>query len=213
MSTALHLPTGSTRTALRAVAATTGLVSALGLLAELGEYLWGAPEAWVELFSLSYEANVPTWYASVLLVGCAAVCLVLRSHHPDRRWLILAVLFTYVSLDEAVQIHEHAAFFATRGVLTFSWVIPAAAVVALLGVWLGPWLLRLPDPLRRRFALSATLYLTGALGMELPLGWWTDRYGDDNLVYGLIDWVEETLELIGAGVFLLAAWAHAEAEA
>jgi len=78
MSTALHLPTGSTRTALRAVAATTGLVSALGLLAELGEYLWGAPEAWVELFSLSYEANVPTWYASVLLVGCAAVCLVLR---------------------------------------------------------------------------------------------------------------------------------------
>ena len=149
----------------------------------------------------------------MLLVGCAAVCLVLRSHHPDRRWQILAVLFAYVSLDEAVQIHEHAAFFATRGVLTFSWVIPAAAVVALLGVWLGPWLLRLPDPLRRRFALSATLYLTGALGMELPLGWWTDRYGDDNLVYGLIDWVEETLELIGAGVFLLAAWAHAEAEA
>lgn len=213
MSTALHLPPGSTRPALRAVAVATGVVSALGLLAELGEYVWGAPEPWVETFSLSYEANVPTWYASVLLVGCALMCLVLRSHHPDRRWVVLAALFAYVSLDEAVQIHEHAAFFATRGVLYFSWVIPAAAVVALLGLWLGPWLLRLPEPTRRRFTLAAALYVGGALLMELPLGWWTDRHGDDNLGYGLIDWVEETLELSGASVFVLSAWAHAEAPA
>ena len=213
MAEALQLPDGSARRAARVVVSATALVSALGIAAELGEYVFGAPEGWVELFSLSYEENVPTWYVSVLLAFCALGCLALRSQRGERRWTVLAVLFLYVSLDEAVQIHEHAAFFATRGVLYFSWVIPAAAVVALLAIWLGPWILRLPDPLRRRLVLSAVLYVGGALGMELPLGWWTDHHGDDNLGYGLIDWVEETLELSGASVFLLSVWAHAEARA
>jgi hypothetical protein len=40
--------------------------------------------------------------------------------------------------------------------------------------------------------------------MELPLGWWAERAGDDNLGYGLLDWIEETLELAGTTTFLLA---------
>ena len=40
--------------------------------------------------------------------------------------------------------------------------------------------------------------------MELPLGWWMDRAGSHNLTYALIDWVEESLEMIGVSVFLYA---------
>ncbi|WP_228680788.1 hypothetical protein [Myxococcus xanthus] len=40
--------------------------------------------------------------------------------------------------------------------------------------------------------------------MELPLGWWAEQHGNDNLVYALIDHVEEALELIGASLFLAA---------
>ena len=40
--------------------------------------------------------------------------------------------------------------------------------------------------------------------MELPLGWWTDHYGRQNLGYGLIDLVEESMEILGVTIFLLA---------
>ena len=38
----------------------------------------------------------------------------------------------------------------------------------------------------------------GALVMELPLGWWTAHHGMDSFGYALIDWVEETMEMVGA---------------
>jgi hypothetical protein len=57
---------------------------------------------------------------------------------------------------------------------------------------------------RRQFLIAGAIYVGGALGMELPLGWWTERAGSDNLVYALIDGVEETMELSGTTLFLLA---------
>ncbi len=44
--------------------------------------------------------------------------------------------------------------------------------------------------------------------MELPLGLWTDVHGDDNVGYALLDWTEETLELVGATLFVLALDRH-----
>lgn len=200
----------------RLVVGATALVSALGLVAEIGEYEFGLGEDIVEAFSLSYEANVPTWYASVLLFSCGALLGVV-AHHAYRvasrdrhRWALLAAIFVYISLDEAVEIHEHAAYFDTGGVLYFSWVIPAAIVVALVGLAFLPFVRRLPPLTRRRFVIAGALYVGGALGMELPLGWWTERSGDQNLGYGLIDWVEESLELAGATYFFLSVWAHCE---
>jgi hypothetical protein len=40
--------------------------------------------------------------------------------------------------------------------------------------------------------------------MELPLGLWVSEHGSSNLGYGLLDWIEETLELTGIAVFLYA---------
>ena len=52
------------------------------------------------------------------------------------RWRMLAVGFVYISIDEAVGLHELLGeLFDTEGVLHFGWVIPAAAVV--LGVGLA----------------------------------------------------------------------------
>ncbi|MDP6342100.1 MAG: hypothetical protein QF491_01110, partial [Alphaproteobacteria bacterium] len=63
-------------------------------------------------FSLGYEANVPTWYSSVLLLACAAVLAVIGFSRPPgkggyrRHWLALAAIFAYMSLDEAAVLHE-----------------------------------------------------------------------------------------------------------
>ena len=52
-----------------------------------------------------------------------------------------------------------------------------------------------------RFVIAGAIYVTGAVLLELPLGAWTEQYGADNLGYALIDWCEETLELVGLTLF------------
>lgn len=190
------------------IGAATALVIVLGLAAELGDFLLGAPPVVVELFSLSYEHNVPTWYASSLLLGCGAVSVrAAPTTSTPRRWHVLGSVFAYISLDEAVQIHEHLGGLITgHGVFFFSWVIPASVLVVAFATSMLPLLQALPSRTRNRVVVAGCIYVFGALVLELPLGWWTERHGDDNLVYGLIDFVEESLELIGATLFLTTTW-------
>lgn len=181
--------------------------SALGLVAEIGRYVLGWPDAPVETFSLSYERNVPTWVASALLL-VAALELARCAEHASRdvrAWWSLAAIFAFLSLDETIELHERlGGLFEGRGVLYFGWIVPAAFLVVLLGLSFLGLLRGLETADRRRFVLAGALYVSGALGMELPLGWWAERAGDDNLAYGLIDWLEESLELTGAAYFVLA---------
>lgn len=188
----------------RLLIAATALFSLTGLAAELLRHLADLDHPALSLWSLSYEANMPTWYASALPLACAALLAWISLHETlDRgHWRALALGFVYISIDEAVGLHELlGALFDTEGVLHFGWVIPAAAVVLLVGLAYIGFLRRLDRPTARRFVLAGALYVTGALLFELPLGWWTEQHGADSLGYALIDWCEETLELIGLTLF------------
>lgn len=136
--------------------------------------------------------------------------LLTRSTDPFRRaWWGVAFVFGYASLDEVAQLHEHlGGHLALHGILFYDWIIPAALVVALLAIVFWPFMRALRPATRRGLVVAGAIYLGGAIGMELPLGWWTDHHGIESLGYGLIDWVEETLELIGASLALLAITAH-----
>ncbi len=192
------------------------LVALLGLGVELAHARSHAPavEVLVGFLSLSYEGNLPTWYAASLLLLCAVMLGVVASEIPSggsgrRHWWALAILFGFMSLDEAAEMHEHlGGLIGTGGVLYFDWVIPAAVVVALVGLAYLPFLRQLPPRTRNRFVLAGAIYVGGALLMELPLGWWTERHGAENLGYALIDWVEEVLELAGVSGFLAAILDH-----
>lgn len=202
-------------TVARVLATATTLVASLGLIAELAYYLARIDSELVPTFSLSYEHNAPTWYASSLLLVCAlllgVIALVTRQRQRPGvgHWLGLAVGFWYISLDETVGIHERASgWFDTGGVLYFGWVIPGAIIVALIGALYLSFLARLHPRTRARFVIAGALYVTGALLFELPLGYWTEQAGDDNLTYALIDWVEESLELTGITLFAVALLGH-----
>jgi hypothetical protein len=198
----------------------TILVSGMGFLVELVHSRSHAPlvEFFVNTFSLSHEANLPTWYSSCLLFSCALVLSAIVRHAPKsllyrRRWAILALGFFYMSLDESVEIHEHlGGLFGTGGVLYFDWVIPASLVVLVVGIAYWPFLRALSLRRRRQFIMAGVLYVGGAVLMELPLGWWTAQAGTENFVYALIDWVEETLEIIGASYFLVSLLEHWHAQ-
>ena len=190
------------------------LLSFLGLVSEFGKHLNGGERPyWAQMLSLSYERNLPTWYSSSLIFLCGALLAAIAAlvkRGGGGKWAIywwaLSLIFVYISLDEMISIHEHAHRFveAGGGLLYFDWVVPAAIVVGIVGLAFIPFVLRLPPPTRCQFIVAGCIYVCGAMVLELPLGWWLDNYGRDSLGYGIIDFIEETMEILGMTLFLCA---------
>ena len=182
----------------------------LGLSAELaGEYLSIDITSIVEFLSLSYEANLPTWFTVAQLIVCAVMMIGIAEARRRERgphvfhWWLLALSFLYISLDELVQLHEEmSAWLDLGGVLYFSWIVPAAVLLLFWLSFFVRFLIELPQLTRNRFLVSGALYVTGALVFEIPLGWWTEQHGDENLVYALIDFIEEALEIGAISLFI-----------
>jgi hypothetical protein len=185
------------------------LVGGAGLVVELCCFLGSlAPESrWRSGLSLSYEGNLPTWYSTGLLWTAALGLLACGSRGLDRDrawWWGLAAIFMLLSLDESIELHEELGGAELHGVLYFSWVVPGTLMTGLFcAAYLRFWW-HLPPPTRRGFAWAFAIYVGGALGMELPLGAWVERYGDESLGYAMLDFVEESLEIAGLSVFLIA---------
>jgi len=196
------------RVARRWLLVAVAVVSVLGLAAELSR-----SEALIPALSLSYEANVPTWFSSSLLLAgaVAAGAVALHAASWRKHWWFITALATYMSLDEAAELHEHlGGHIEAGGVLYFDWVIPAAAIVALLVLVFVPFIRALAPRTRTRLVIAGCVYVAGALVMELPLGAWTEARGMESLGYALIDWVEETMEMAGAVLAFAALLAHRE---
>ena len=166
------------------------------------------------LFYVRMEQNVPTLYSSMILFAAALLCLLIARAHGRtdrayvRHWAALSFVFAFLSLDEFASFHEQATdpvreqLGITRGPLFFAWVIPGAALVALLGIALLPFLRHLPKPTRRRMLAAGMLFLSGAIGFEMIGGAYKAAYGPLNMGYVLITTVEETLEMVGVAVLL-----------
>lgn len=189
----------------RALVVATVLVCLVGLVVELVRHGLGLGDSSVaSLLSLSYEGNLPTWYASVLPLICAGLLAWIAAGEPQDRghWRVLAVGFVLISIDEVIGLHELlSGLFDTTGALHFGWVIPGGALVLVLGLSFLGFLRRLPRATARVFVLAGALYVLGAVACDVPLGWWTSVHGDDGLGYALIDWCEETLEYTGLTIF------------
>lgn len=163
-------------------------------------------------FNLVNEANIPAWYSAMALLLSAVLLTIVaaRERHAGgrdaRHWTGLAGIFFYLSLDEAAQIHEMMTVFDglhLTGIFFYSWIIVGAAFVGLVGVLYFGFLLRLPAATRWLFVLAGSLYIAGALGVEMLESrhhsvshTWTD------LSYALMVGVEETLEMTGIALFI-----------
>lgn len=182
------------------------VVAGLGLASELVQH-----EVLTPKLSLSYEGNLPTWFSSSVLLLCAVAAGAIARARPalHAHWWGIALVAGWMSIDEAIELHEHlGGLVGTGGVFYFDWVIPATAILLALAILYVPFVRELAPATRMRLVIAAAVYIGGALVMELPLGYWTETHGTDGLGYALIDWVEETMEMAGACLALVALVQH-----
>lgn len=179
----------------------------------------------VAFFDVGRERNLPTGYAVFLLTTCGLILAIIallhrRLREPEwRPWSLLAAGFFVMAYDEGFQIHEH--FLAPMqsvlgggnlGMLNYAWIVPAGAMVVVLGLYFLPFVMRLPRRTRRGVLLAAFFYLGGCLGVEALGGGYDAAYGVDNLPYNLLATFEEALEMLGLVVFLSTLLGHLGAE-
>ncbi len=206
----------------RVLLAALVLLVAGGIVANVMPFMLDNPTpgqiTFMEGLNLDAENNLPTRYATLLLtVNAALLWANGRRRHPQAPtrpvyWRLMALVFVALALDESWSVHERAGRLLGQwaGLGDHSWilwVVPAALCLGLLWLIVRDFLARLPAPTRRAFLLAAGLYVGGALGFEVIgagqralFGW-----GPGYLALTLI---EETLELAGQSLFLLALFDH-----
>jgi hypothetical protein len=171
----------------------------------------------MKLFDVNTEQNFPTWFASSLLLVCAALAMVIAvlqraaGQRHVTAWTGLGLALAALSLDEAVAMHEQLQGPARRaigdaggGLLHFAWVVPGLLIAAVLAFGLTVFAARQHARVRRLLIVAGVVFAAGALGSETLSGLVLSRDGD-RFLYVIVTAFEETLELAGA-VFLL--WAE-----
>jgi len=133
-----------------------------------------------------------------------------KEHRLSRRWNKLKLVFYFLALDEALQIHEILIIPSLKpnvpALLTNIWVIPYGLLAIIASIYFRELILSFPKKIKRLTLLAGSIYLTGALGMEI-LGSYLVRTGDIRLhgiSYGLICTLEEAMEISGVIIFIYA---------
>ena len=167
----------------------------------------------VPLFHLGRENNFPTFFTSGMLLMSAAI-LAFASVGNKRRqapyvphWIGLAVIFFYLSIDEAASLHERL-IQPTRdainasGFLFYAWIVPYSLILVIFVLAYLRFLIHLPRRTRNLFIVAGAIYVLGAIGFESIGGRYYDLYGRNNIVYNSIEGFEEILEMIGVVIFI-----------
>lgn len=207
-------------TVLTAIALSLTTLSLVGFYAK---HVFGHDHilGFVPLFDIDEEANVPSWFSSVLLLICAGLLWAHARHaqessDPHRRgWAGLAGIFLFASLDETAAIHERvgALLKGVRGLhpsLYFAWVVPAIALLIVFALVYARFVFALPKPTRVRFIVAGVLYVGGAVGIEMLGGNHASRYGMKTPGFGLLTHAEELCEMLGLVLFIYGLMRSAE---
>lgn len=165
--------------------------------------------------TLDGEGNLATWFSSILLFLAGSLAFLI---FRDRRklscdyaayWAGLGIIMCYMSMDEAIAIHEltirplrHQ--FGFSGALYFSWVVPGAVFVCLVAAAYLRFLAFLPRRTAMMMLISGGMFVTGALGMDLFEGILHEAQQRDTVAFWTLTTIEEVLEMISIAFFIYA---------
>jgi hypothetical protein len=193
-------------------------VAGLALRYGLGhDYVYGL----IRLFDIGSEQNVPAFFSAAQLLLASVLLATIAASRKDEwtpKWATLSFAFLFMAFDEAASIHELLSRPTTEvigdmatGLLFYAWVVPGFMFALLFALWFRTFFSHLPRKTKRLFAIAASLFIGGALGMEVLEARHVELHGGHNLTYGLYVMAEETLELAGVSLFIYALLKYVEA--
>jgi hypothetical protein len=180
---------------------------------------------------LDRENNIPTWFSSALLAAAAILLFFIARARSALRdglapyWLGLALVFLYLSVDETASLHEATIHpiqraLNTSGALYSAWVIPAMVILPIFVAVYLRFLWALPRRTAILFVLAGSVYVGGALALEM-LSWHhryplhapnpTDWEASKTFTYAVINHAEELMEMTGIIIFVYALLSYVRA--
>ena len=164
-------------------------------------------------FYLDAEGNITTFINALLLfipsLLLAAISIWKFSVRDKYRfhWIGLAMIFFFLSIDEAAVIHESMikpmrAIVGADGILYFAWIIPGMIIVAVFGLVYLMFFLHLENKFKILFMLSLGIYISGVIGGEMISGYYAANLGLKNFTYAVVASLEESIEYIGCSLII-----------
>lgn len=187
-------------TALRAMLAAAAAVTLLHVANEVT----GAEK---RLFDLDQEQNLPTWLSSIQLFSaglCSWLCSLRSAGRERLAWRGLAVILTFLSLDELALIHEEVVEHVTGDPAADLWWWPLlylpVAISGLAAVWFTARAVRATLG-------SELLFLAGFVlfGASLLLDAAATQYVDNRWLFSPSLVLEEACELLGSALVVAVA--------
>lgn len=193
---------------------------------QICKYVFDYRDDWMSLFNLDRELNFPTWYSAFMLGFCAILLRIIaigKKRQGDRYtkdWQLLSLIFCVLAIDEVLSLHEILIIPEISEALNLPWflhsmwVIPGMMFVIWFGRRYAKFVANLPPEPRQLFVTAASVYIGGALVMEMIGSHVAESQGQQNLLYALIATVEEVLEMVGVVIFIyallfyLSRWTH-----
>ncbi|WP_313332404.1 hypothetical protein [Sphingobium yanoikuyae] len=165
------------------------------------------------LFKMNNEQSIPAYFSSLALLAAGACAFAVAQktavdEYERRRWMIAAVIFIFLGVDEAVSIHEKINMivremspdsrFRVYGIVIY--ILAAVAAVPFFFTW---WLGQ-SAPVRALMAVAAAVFVGSAGGIDLIEVEWLFRGAgsDSGLSRGLLSLLEESGEMVGVALFL-----------
>jgi nitrate/nitrite transporter NarK len=147
-----------------------------------------------KIFNVDKEHNIPTLYSSYLILFAAFISLaiyLLEKNKPGAikpvKWLLLALILVYLSMDELENIHERFGrylreTFHTTGWMHHVWIVSFSILVLIVFFYFLPFLKRLPFGITKKFVLAGFIYAGSAILGDLFAGKYiqthpTNRFG------------------------------------
>lgn len=165
------------------------------------------------IFNMDEENNIPTWYSSMILFVSAILFGLIafwKLQVKDKfrwYWVILALGFATMSMDEVASIHERLVQpIDTALKITyanhFSWLLAGVPLVIVLGIIFYRFWAQLETPFKWLFLVAGLTYLGGVLAVEFLDGMIQEVTGGDNMGYAILTNIEEFLEIIGVTLLI-----------
>ena len=168
--------------------------------------------ALVGFFDMSEENNIPSLFSALILFIASSILFILYLIYDQKsikfkiHWLLLSCIFLFLSVDEAISIHEKFNRIKSlmssnySGYLDYPWILPYGVFASLVGLFFFKFLLHLPAKTRKAFIISGCLYVFATIGFEPIEGHVIETYGIGYQYY-LFCSLEEFLEMCSIILF------------